>query len=231
MKTLAPLTPLLLCFAASLDAPAPPAFVPSPAHAPALVRQLGADGFETRERAARLLVFLGKASIPALREGRKQRDAEVRRRCARLLAVVDRPALEPRLQELLDGEDTFAPPLPGWEKFREVAGADDAARALYVAIYQADRRLLELLQGDPGQAIRHATAMGSKMRRLFGPWAKAGDAPAIGDLAGLVLVAPLAPKDDTSGFYVVNSLLYQPAAQGHLQAKPAFRRLVVQFFA
>jgi hypothetical protein len=149
MKTLSCI--LLPCLAASLGAAAPPVV-----DAWALVARLDADSLAERERADRLLSFVGKASVPALREGAKGRDAEVRRRCVRLLARIERPAPDPRLVALMAGKDTFAPPLPGWEKFREVVGKNAAARSLYVEVYQADRALLDLLQSDPGKATLQA---------------------------------------------------------------------------
>jgi hypothetical protein len=63
---------------------------PSPERLAALVERLGSDEFREREGAARALDALGGAALPALRAARKHPDAEVRRRVAELLAVIER---------------------------------------------------------------------------------------------------------------------------------------------
>lgn len=217
MKTLAWL--LVPCLAANAAGAAPPS-VTCAADAPALVRQLGADAYETRERASRLLAFLGKASIPALREGQKGRDAEVRCRCARLLARLDRPVLEPRLQALMDGKDTFTPPLPGWAKFRELAGADFAVRSLYVEVDKADRVVLEWVQGgsDPAARIDYRWQQSELNKRITEVEAKAATGSGVGEIALVLLLATSEPKDDRTSYYATHRALSRPVVYRHLRA-------------
>ncbi|HMF14544.1 MAG TPA: peptidylprolyl isomerase, partial [Gemmataceae bacterium] len=55
----------------------------------ALVRDLGADDFQVRERASKELVTLGKKAAPLLRQAKDSRDAEVARRAKACLEKIE----------------------------------------------------------------------------------------------------------------------------------------------
>jgi hypothetical protein len=78
--------------AAVVAAPASDEKKPAANDAERLVQQLGSSKHTEREAAAKALDALGAAALPALREGIKSSDAEVRRRAADLLAKLDRQA-------------------------------------------------------------------------------------------------------------------------------------------
>jgi hypothetical protein len=81
------------CLAAVVvAAPAADDQKPAAADAERLVRQLGSSKHADREAAAKALDSLGAAALPALREGVKNTDPEIRRRAGDLLAKVDRAA-------------------------------------------------------------------------------------------------------------------------------------------
>src|SRR5437870_5007680 len=65
---------------------------PTAADADRLVRQLGSSRAADREAAGKALDRLGSAARPALREGVKSTDPEIRRRAGDLLAKLDRQA-------------------------------------------------------------------------------------------------------------------------------------------
>jgi hypothetical protein len=81
------------CLAAAvLAAPVADEKKPAAADAERLVRQLGSSRFSDRESATVALDALGAAALPALREGAKSTDPEIRRRAGDMLAKLDRAA-------------------------------------------------------------------------------------------------------------------------------------------
>ena len=83
----------VVCFAAvAVAAPVAEEKKSGAADAERLVQQLGSSKHADREAAAKALDALGAAALPALREGIKSSDAEVRSRAADLLAKLDRQA-------------------------------------------------------------------------------------------------------------------------------------------
>lgn len=71
----------------SKEAPKPAPAAPSEVEK--LVADLGADNFETRESADRLLRKVGRPAIPALKKALESRDPEVRARARRILAEIE----------------------------------------------------------------------------------------------------------------------------------------------
>src|SRR5262249_57165752 len=58
-----------------------------------LIRQLGDDSFEVREKATQALIAIGEPAVPFLRQAAKSTDPEVVRRAERILqAIVKEPA-------------------------------------------------------------------------------------------------------------------------------------------
>lgn len=69
----------------------PPAAKPAPTPEPAiLVAQLGSDEYHEREAAVTALEKVGPAALPALREGVKSSDPEVRQRASKILVKLQR---------------------------------------------------------------------------------------------------------------------------------------------
>lgn len=66
-------------------------------HIRTLVRQLGDDDFQVREKATRELVELGAAALPYLREAAEDKDPEVARRANHCLKKIGREATSGRL--------------------------------------------------------------------------------------------------------------------------------------
>jgi hypothetical protein len=200
------------------------------ADAPSLVRQLGAESFAARESAFKDLLGMGRAAEAALRAGLMDPDPEVRRGCEALLPLALRSDLEIRLDAFVqDGDDKAPPALPGWARFRELAGDDFSARRLFADLCRADRPLLEALGKDPAQvAAQLADRRNRLQQRAF--TVKRGD-PAeveIGEAAGLLLAAACAaPQMDLQAFYQINSLFYQPGVRSVVAGNPAAARLLV----
>jgi hypothetical protein len=216
--------PLAPAVGRGADTPARPALPPA-----ALVARLGDDSFEVREEATVQLARLARAAVPALEEGLKHPDREVRSRCEQLLARARRSDLDIHLDAfVLDPADKSIPPLPGWKKFQELAGNDLPARLLFARLARADRALLEQLEKNPAQL---AGTLNTRLQRLMPkaalPNANArADAPSV-EVASLLLVA-CAGTANQQLFDRMQNLFYQPAFRAELLDNPASRRLAAR---
>jgi gas vesicle protein len=78
---------LSAAFLISSDDPAKPS-PPDARQIQKLIRDLGSDDFEVREKASRALSDAGKVVLPALREALQSNDAEVRQRARRIMDAI-----------------------------------------------------------------------------------------------------------------------------------------------
>ncbi|HTU17955.1 MAG TPA: hypothetical protein VMG10_07815, partial [Gemmataceae bacterium] len=118
-----------------------------------LVRQLGADDFHVREEASRRLMKIGLPAREALLEGAKSRDLEIRRRCRDLMPAILEAHRQAKLAAFIaDKDGKQKHDLPGWERYRKIAGNDDAARQLFVAVQNADTGFLAAADNEFAQA-------------------------------------------------------------------------------
>jgi hypothetical protein len=141
----------LLCAASCLLAlPAASAQETKTPDARQLVEKLGDGSFAMRENAYRKLQSMGKDAVEAVRAGVDHPNAEVRRRCQALLAVIGRPVEDHRWDAFIGKKTEDAP--PGWEKFRDAVGDDATSRSFFVKMHQADAEFMELLAKDPAKA-------------------------------------------------------------------------------
>lgn len=156
--------------------------------AQSLVRQLGDESFEVREKATLALLELGRDAEDALRQGLTDSDAEVRSACASVLQRVLRRDREARLQSFLkEPDDRKDHGLVGWARFGKLAGTDAAACSLFVTIQRTDGAFVEAAERDPKDALTKLTARaGSLAQALITP--KMDDA-AFGEAVTLLFVA------------------------------------------
>ena len=119
----------------------------------ALVAQLGDPLFARREAAAKDLRRLGLAAVPALLAGVRDANPEVARRSRDLHAQVRGDALV-TLTSRFDPAGTAEPDHPLWQRFRQVAGDDAAARKLFARMIADPDRLwrLDRAEADPAGA-------------------------------------------------------------------------------
>lgn len=156
MTRLTLLSACVVLFAATI-AGADPAPTTEPEKAAELVHQLGSLSFETREHANAALVKLGVAAKPALLDGQKSTDPEVRVRCEKLLVVVLALDFKGRLEAFIadkDGKQKHE--LAGWQRFRKVVGEDAPARELFVEMLKTNGELLEDAEARPKEAGNRA---------------------------------------------------------------------------
>lgn len=102
----------------------------------ALTRQLGSREYKERESAARELGKIGRVAVIALREIRAvETSAEVRLRTDILLPRAESDDMRARVMCFLaDKDGKFDHKLPGWTKFKEVAGSEKASRELFAEV-------------------------------------------------------------------------------------------------
>ncbi|MCH5377637.1 MAG: hypothetical protein JJ992_27075, partial [Planctomycetes bacterium] len=98
---------------------------------------------------------MGVGARDELLNGLQIPDPEIRRGCQRVLAQVLELDYQQRLKAFIDDLDgKQSHDLPGWERYRKVAGDDREARQLFVDMQKAEGGLLESLETGADEAIR-----------------------------------------------------------------------------
>jgi hypothetical protein len=198
----------------------------------ALVQRLAHRSFKVREQAAEQLEKLGRPARGVLEEGVKNSDAEVRRRCSRLLELALRSDTEIALAEYLTNQNsTRLLKLPSWDRFSKMVGKDDVSKRLFVAMFCAEGSLLaELETQQPQQFATRLQARLLEIQRNL--WTPAGQAnpPPHGQVVALLFMATDARLgENLQSFYALNNLFYQPTIQQSFKNDPGSRRLLVSF--
>lgn len=111
-----------------------------------LIEQLGEPSFDVREQASRALVKVGPPARPALLEASESPNLEIRYRARSVLRVVEKQRHEARLQSFLKNRERPDNVLPGWKRYRETVGDDDASRKFFVGMQRAERDLFTALE-------------------------------------------------------------------------------------
>src|SRR5262249_26290763 len=127
---------------------------PEHSKAAALVKQLGDKRYATREAAAKQLIEMGPAAVPALTAGTKSEDEEVRNRSIALLPQAKAAEWKRRAEAYRKDEDGKLkhnlPLLTAWEK---LTGKPDAgSRKMFAEMIRTNGELLELAATDPTRA-------------------------------------------------------------------------------
>ncbi len=108
-----------------------------------LVQQLGAPSFSTREQAAEKLRSQGAAGKAALIEALHTPDFEICWRARAILSCVEEDEFQARLAAFIadaDGKQQYS--LPGWKRFRDLAGDSRDARRMFVQMTRSEASLL-----------------------------------------------------------------------------------------
>jgi len=154
---------------------AQPGQATEPPDAARLVRELGSDVFREREKAEAELLRLGEAALPALEQGLKSDDLEIRSRCERLTSKIRisirREAEKNRFREFVRKGLQFGGKLtPNWERFQKLIDSDPKARALFIELHEYDAVFLKLAVENPERVPAWASTrrneLTDKARRL-----------------------------------------------------------------
>jgi hypothetical protein len=202
-----------------------------PARAQDLVRHLGDHSFEAREQASRELFRLGLTAKQALLAGARDPDLEIRRRCRELLPSILEADRRARLDAFIaDREGKQKHDLPGWERYRKVAGEDASARALFIAMQRLETGFLADTDKDPEHAGEHCAVLCQQLyQKLYGNPAVANRHLDLAEVTPLVLVAadPRTEMPPQSRFLIAN-FFYQQSVKAELAtAGSPFRKLAL----
>ncbi|MBX9789833.1 MAG: hypothetical protein K2Y37_13030 [Pirellulales bacterium] len=185
-----------------------------------LVRQLGDDSFEVRQRATLRLARIGLPAKAALLAGLQVDDPEVRMRCRRVLAIVLDLDLKSRIEAFAadrDGREDHD--LPGWDRYRQLVGSDATTRELFVEMQRAEADLLEAQAAAPDQVspLMQARCEQLQQRAYGGNQAQRGQI-SLGSVAALFFVAthPDVTVSDQMISYL-HTFSYQQSVQGAMR--------------
>lgn len=134
----------------------------------ALVQQLGHEVFEQREVAERELRSIGIPALPILLAARdSDPDAEIRRRAKLIVPGIEAADHAIRLQAFIqDIGSTGKATLPGWDRFRSLAGDSRETRKLFASMHEAEAKLMR--QADASDDAL-SSAMEERLLELFQP--------------------------------------------------------------
>src|SRR6516225_7325276 len=196
-----------------------------------LVKKLGDTSYEARRDADKELAQMGRAAEKVLRDNLNNSDAEISRRCERLLALATRSETEIALDTFLQNkDDKLLLKLPAWTRFSEMAGKDDAARMLFVDMYSSEGALLDALDKDPKNfGPKFNTRVQQLQQILWTPWGTQGNVT-LGQVVGLLFAASDTRMTfDINSFYMMTNFLYQQNIQTSFRNDAASRKVLAGF--
>jgi hypothetical protein len=163
------------------------------------IAELGHDAYPVRQAAAARLLSAGTPARDALLAIVDGPDPETRAAARRLIAQIDQTEFHRRLEAFAaDTDGSQGITLPGWDRFKKVAGSDPAARALFVDMQRQEGALLAAAFGGTKRA--NGELLESRLIRVA-TWQNAmGDrsaAPPLGSCAAMLFLAT-APDIDVS---------------------------------
>lgn len=192
------------------------------------VEQLGADSFRTRQRAERELALLGVPAKAALLAGLKSEDAEVRDRCRRLLVAVLEQDYQTRVSAFAaDTQGRADHQLPGWNRYRVLAGETSGARQLFVEMQRSESKLLESAATDPDAGSEMLLSRCEDLQQSASRQLDSDGRPlSLGSIAAAFFVGsdPRVPINDRISSYLYN-FSYQPALQTSMRGGPKLEAL------
>ncbi len=119
------------------------------------IRQLGDDKFDVRESASEHLSEMGLEVRPALEAAFGNPDMEVRDRAYNVLKTIVEADAERRWTAFIeDISGAKHDDVPGWSRFRQVAGHDRTARQLFVNMHHAEPDLFKAIDEGPAAAAQ-----------------------------------------------------------------------------
>jgi hypothetical protein len=206
---------------------------PAPEDIHKWIEELSHDTFAVREAAASQLLAAGTPARDALQSIVNGPDPEARAAARRLVVLIDRTEFARRLEAFAadtDGRRRLT--LPGWEQFRSLVGADEAARALFVDMQRAEGAMLsaafDVASRPPHQLWEE------RLMRLVSWQVTAGNrnAPApLASCAAMIFLGSVTEIDvsDNGALLVDNLIQRSPVRETVASQGPrdALRRLVV----
>ena len=181
----------------------------------ALIEKLGDPQFTARRKAANRLIQFGISARRALAEGLKHPDPEIRLSCRRILSVVVRREFLDRLDAFVADEGNGGHDLPGWDRFRELAGSSKPARALFVQMQKAEADLLDLAQRDPEHVLHPLTDRCQQYQEAELAPSASRQTVEVGSVAALLFIAV---DEDVAVTNSVGDYLFRFSTRGKFSA-------------
>jgi hypothetical protein len=155
-----------------------------------LVRRLGSSVYRERELASRDLAKMGRYALPALAEAvRASDEPEVVERAEALLPKAQAIDMKARVACFLaDAEGKYEHTLPGWGKFKEVAGNSKASRELFAEALKS-KGTHQMLLAAERNAEEAGTVLSAYVSKLQGynRWGGAYEQPTTPKTADLLI--------------------------------------------
>jgi hypothetical protein len=201
--------------------------------AAALVKQLGDKRYATREAAAKQLVEMGPAAVPALTAGTKSEDEEIRNRSIALLPQAKAAEWKRRAAAYLaDTEGKQKHELPLLAEWEKLFGKPDAgSRKLFAEMVRTNGEMLEKAEDRRSAAAACAARCKVVLSQARSP--KGQIKAEVGDVAAILFVDTLVPKrsDWTTRAFPAQLLANPTTVETISDADtgPVFRRLVAKW--
>lgn len=202
----------------------------------ALVDQLGHNDFAQRDQAKQALEKIGLQAREALIAGLKNSDPQIRRSCRNILRDVLFTSHQQKIEAFIaDTKGEKDHDLPGWERFREIAGSGPEARQLFVTMQQTEQGLLASLEAGEGAVI---DAMRLRLVQITQMMSNANvklrKQPDVGTIATLMLVSsydefdlPLDITNNSAWYNTLRNTTFKNRIKENKE--PALRALVNQW--
>jgi hypothetical protein len=228
---------LILLLAAGLALADPkPGEEGTPEHQQAanLVKQLGDKRYATREAAAKKLIEMGPAAVPALTAGTKSEDEEVRNRSIALLPQARAAEWKRRAAAYLaDAEGKQKHDLPLLDQWDKLVGKPDTgSRKLFAEMVKTNGELLQKATDRKVAAAAVTERCKIIVAQTRGP--KGQVKAEIGDLATILFVDGLVPpknanwSQDAPAKLLANPTLSENI--GETDMGPALRKVLAKWF-
>jgi hypothetical protein len=197
------------------------------------IEQLSDDAFSLRQSAAEKLLEAGASAREPLLALIDDPDPEMRAAARRLVALIDRSEFQRRLDAFasdVDGSKGLT--LPGWGPFCEIAGSDQAARALFVEMQRHEGSMLSAAFGVAAKPV--AQLWEERLMRLV-QWQPMIDnrnaSPPLGSCAAVLFLGTVNNVEGSDrGALLIEHLIQRPPLRDSLQVgnyRAVIRRLVV----
>ena len=197
-------------------------------HLLALVTALGDDKFSSRENATEELISAGISALPALQQGTRHSDREIRFRSYRIILLVRKNDFQRRLDSFSKEYDSDSEyDLPGWDEYRQLMGDEPEARSLFVHMQRSESELIAGVMSNKksaGDLLTFRTMQIQNSMRTYRTQLT------LGSVATMVFIA--GDEDVSLGQQAnsaINSFCYQASFQTAMQnssTKPIVRKLL-----
>ncbi len=165
----------------------------------ALIEQLGADNFAARESASMKILSYGELALPSLRAVSEKASFEVRHRISVIQQQIEDDKFNSLAKSfLLDSVAENSYGLPGWRKYREIAGATRTSKLLFLDMIREQPEIAHLIELSSSstatrQHLQSLEALASNEASNLRERMYTLEEPQLGDAVAMLLTAAALP--------------------------------------